>query len=101
MNFRAFFIVANFLVVSAVLVAEDETASKPTRPNIILVMSDDQGWGDVGYNGHPLLQTPHLDAAASAGLRFDGSSTHPLTACRRQRAAPTQRIWDIPSETLL
>ncbi len=34
-------------------------------------MSDDQGWGDVGYNGHPLLQTPNLDAAASKGLRFD------------------------------
>jgi arylsulfatase A-like enzyme len=34
-------------------------------------MSDDQGWGDVGYNGHPLLQTPNLDAAAAKGLRFD------------------------------
>lgn len=43
----------------------------PKRPNIVLVMSDDQGWGDVGYNGHPHLKTPHLDAAAAAGLRFD------------------------------
>lgn len=34
-------------------------------------MSDDQGWGDVGYNGHPHLKTPHLDAAAASGLRFD------------------------------
>ncbi len=41
------------------------------RPNIVLVMSDDQGWGDVGYNGHPHLKTPHLDEAAAAGLRFD------------------------------
>lgn len=41
------------------------------RPNILLVMSDDQGWGDVGYNGHPVLRTPNLDAAAASGLRFD------------------------------
>ncbi len=40
-------------------------------PNIILVMADDQGWGDVAYNGHPLLKTPNLDAAAATGLRFD------------------------------
>jgi len=34
-------------------------------------MADDQGWGDVGYNGHPVLKTPQLDALAAAGLRFD------------------------------
>jgi arylsulfatase A-like enzyme len=41
------------------------------RPNIILCMADDQGWGDVGYNKHPVLNTPNLDAMADAGLRFD------------------------------
>lgn len=41
------------------------------RPNIVLCMADDQGWGDTAYNGHPLLKTPHLDAMAEAGLRFD------------------------------
>ena len=41
------------------------------RPNIVLVMADDQGWGDTAYNGHPVLKTPHLDAMATAGLRFD------------------------------
>ena len=34
-------------------------------------MADDQGWGDTGYNGHPFLKTPHLDAMAASGLRFD------------------------------
>lgn len=51
-----------------------KVAPKPEagkKPNIILVMSDDQGWGDVGYNGHPVLKTPNLDAAAGAGLRLD------------------------------
>jgi arylsulfatase A-like enzyme len=41
------------------------------RPNIILAMADDQGWGDMAYNGHPVLKTPNFDAMAAAGLRFD------------------------------
>ena len=41
------------------------------RPNIVLVMADDQGWGDMAYNGHPTVKTPNFDAAAASGLRFD------------------------------
>ncbi len=41
------------------------------RPNIILVMADDQGWGDTGYNGHPFVKTPVLDEMSKNGLRFD------------------------------
>lgn len=40
------------------------------RPNIILCMTDDQGWGDVGYNGHPHLKTPHLDQMHREGVTF-------------------------------
>ena len=43
----------------------------PERPNIVLVMTDDQGWGDTGYNGHPDLKTPHLDRLAEQGVRLD------------------------------
>ena len=43
----------------------------PPRPNIILCMTDDQGWGDVSYNGLKQIQTPTLDAMAAAGLRFN------------------------------
>lgn len=42
-----------------------------TRPNIILIMTDDQGWGQTGYYNHPVLKTPNLDAMAENGLRFD------------------------------
>ena len=51
----------------------DEVAGSqpPVRPNVILCMTDDQGWGDVGYNGHPVLRTPHLDQMAREGIRFD------------------------------
>ena len=41
------------------------------KPNVILVMADDQGWGQTGYKNHPALKTPHLDAMAANGLRFD------------------------------
>ena len=45
--------------------------SAADKPNIILVMSDDQGWGQAGYMNHPLLKTPNLDAMAANGLRFN------------------------------
>lgn len=40
-------------------------------PNVIMLMSDDQGWGDVGFNGNRVIKTPNLDAMASAGVRFE------------------------------
>tara|TARA_R110002049_G_scaffold101287_2_gene245828 strand:+ start:136 stop:1662 length:1527 start_codon:yes stop_codon:yes gene_type:complete len=41
-----------------------------TKPNIILVMTDDQGYGPVGRHGHPWIQTPNLDALYDKSLRF-------------------------------
>lgn len=41
------------------------------RPSVILMMADDQGWGDVGFNGHLRLKTPHLDAMAREGVRLE------------------------------
>lgn len=47
----------------------DETADR--LPNVIMVMSDDQGWGDVGFNGNDKIITPNLDSMAKNGVRFD------------------------------
>jgi len=48
------------------------SANGPTvRPNVVLCMTDDQGWGDTGYNGHPVLKTPNLDDMAANGIRFN------------------------------
>lgn len=42
-----------------------------TKPNFVLCLADDQGWGDVAYNGNPAVQTPVLDEIARTGARFD------------------------------
>jgi len=41
------------------------------RPNIILMMADDLGYGDPHYMGNREIRTDHLDAMAAAGLRFN------------------------------
>jgi arylsulfatase A-like enzyme len=46
-------------------------AGQAPRPNVVLLMADDQGWGETGYNGHPYLKTPVLDEMARTGLRLD------------------------------
>lgn len=40
------------------------------KPNIVLIISDDQGWGDYGFMGHPQVQTPRLDKLAAQSLVF-------------------------------
>jgi arylsulfatase len=49
-------------------VAADSLAG--SRPNIILMMTDDQGYGPVGRHGHPWIQTPNLDRLYDSSLRF-------------------------------
>ena len=47
------------------------SCEKKEKPNIILIMTDDQGWGQTGYYNHPILETPNLDDMAKNGIRFD------------------------------
>jgi arylsulfatase A-like enzyme len=51
--------------------------AKQTKPNVILLMGDDHGWEEVGYNGHPYVKTPFLDEMAAAGLRLDNFYAQP------------------------
>lgn len=64
-------LVSTGLVVALGQPAADAAESSDDPPNIVLVMADDMGWGQTGYYGHPRLKTPHLDAMAESGMRFD------------------------------
>ncbi len=46
-------------------------SSFSAQPNIILLMGDDHGWEETGYNGHPHVKTPVLDEMAATGLQFE------------------------------
>ena len=43
----------------------------PERPNIILIVTDDQGWGDLGFNSNLNISTPNIDKLAEGGVVFD------------------------------
>ena len=50
--------------------SDDASQPKQPAPNIVLIVADDWGWGDLGCHGHPYVRTPHLDALAASGLDF-------------------------------
>ncbi|PCE66697.1 sulfatase [Sediminicola luteus] len=57
------------LIVSA-LVSCTTLGQKSTPPNIVVILADDLGWKDVGYNGAEFYETPNIDALANSGMVF-------------------------------
>ncbi|MCE2684046.1 MAG: arylsulfatase [Verrucomicrobiae bacterium] len=53
------------------------------RPNILFILTDDQGYGDVGAHGNPVLKTPHLDRLRSESVRFTDFQVSPTCAPTR------------------
>src|SRR6478672_989379 len=45
-------------------------AAEPARPNVVILLCDDLGYGDLGCYGHPSIRTPNLDRLAAEGMRF-------------------------------
>ncbi|MFY8269600.1 MAG: sulfatase-like hydrolase/transferase, partial [Terrimicrobiaceae bacterium] len=81
----------------------------PARPNIIFILTDDQGYGDWSCTGHPLLKTPNVDRLARESVRFErfyvSSSCSPtraalLTGMHELRngvthtQAPRENLWE-------
>ncbi len=62
------------------------SAAEEPRPNVVLLISDDQGWPDYGFMGHPHIQTPHLDRLAAEGLTFPRGYV-PTSLCRPSLAS--------------
>ena len=81
MNFRSFQALA--LLLSLAALCPSTQAAAPPRPNIILVMTDDQGYGDLGFTGNPILKTPHLDSFGSESVRFTDFHVSPTCAPTR------------------
>ncbi|MEM6601827.1 MAG: sulfatase-like hydrolase/transferase [Verrucomicrobiota bacterium] len=53
------------------------------QPNILLIVTDDQGYGDLSLHGNTVLQTPHLDQLGKESVRFDHFHTTPVCATTR------------------
>ncbi|MEM9718466.1 MAG: sulfatase [Bacteroidota bacterium] len=78
-------------------------------PNIVLIIADDMNWNDCGAYGHPNIQTPNIDALATAGMRFDrgyvtASSCSPsrasiITGKYPHNTGAEQLHWPIPEGT--
>jgi len=62
--------VASFLLAFSQTFAIAGSRSEPTRPNIIILLADDLGYGDLSIYGHPSIETPALDRLAMEGLRW-------------------------------
>src|SRR5262249_43960082 len=54
----------------AATTSASEPADKPVRPNVVFILADDLGYGDLGCYGQKQIQTPNLDKMAAEGLRF-------------------------------
>ena len=54
-------------------------------PNFVVILTDDQGYGDLGVQGHPYIRTPRIDRMAAEGLRFTDFYAQPF--CGPARAA--------------
>lgn len=55
------------------------------RPNVLVIMADDLGYQDLGFQGSPKVKTPHLDALAEAGVIFTDAHTS-ASVCAPSRA---------------
>lgn len=66
--------------------AEAESTDTAARPNILIIVADDLGYGDIGVNGAELIRTPNIDELAGEGIRFT-SGYVTAAVCAPSRAA--------------
>ena len=72
-----------FLLLVSVFLVMNHSVSAATRPNVLLILSDDQGYGDLSLHGNTHLKTPNIDALGQNGIRFDRFFVSPLCAPTR------------------
>lgn len=84
MNYK-YFAFAGILLASLFFTAcsEEEKVNPTTKPNVILIMTDDQGIGDFGFTGNPYIKTPNIDKLASQSLNLTNFYVSPVCAPTR------------------
>ena len=71
-------------LLTAGLTGAPSVAAQPeNRPNVILIITDDQGYGDFGFTGNPHVKTPVLDNFAKQSIRFNNFYVCPVSAPTR------------------
>ncbi len=72
-----------FTPLAALVLLGSATFAQPARPNIVFVLTDDQGYGDISAHGNPILKTPNLDALRAQSVRFTDFNVSPTCAPTR------------------
>ena len=75
--------IGSFLILTLCLLGLEVSGQNASPPNIIIVITDDQGYGDLGITGNPHIKTPNLDAFAKASIRFNNFHVSPVCAPTR------------------
>jgi arylsulfatase A len=70
-----------------------QSARGAEHPNVVLIMTDDQGWGDVCSHGNDKIDTPTIDQLAASGARFDRFFVSPM--CGPTRASLLTGRWNL------
>ena len=79
------FILRTIILLLALVFFEFQSTNAADKPNVIIVMTDDQGYGDLSCHGNPVLKTPHLDQLYAESVRFTDFHVSPF--CTPTRAA--------------
>jgi N-acetylgalactosamine-6-sulfatase len=56
-------------LLSLILLVSASFADAQEKPNVVFILADDLGYGDLGCYGHPYAKTPHIDGLAKSGTR--------------------------------
>lgn len=72
-----------FFLCMAITGAALHGQSSSTKPNIVIILTDDQGWGDLSIHGNTNLQTPNIDRLAKGGARFNNFFVSPVCSPTR------------------